>query len=56
MTELLAQGGYGLYVWSSYGMGLILLVLELVQLHRQRRTILAHLGRLTRMRAGRGNR
>jgi heme exporter protein D len=56
MSELFSQGGYGFYVWSSYGMGLILLVLELVQLRRQRRTILARLGRLMRMRAGRGNR
>jgi len=56
MSELLSQGGYGFYVWSSYAMGLILLVLELAQLRRQRRIILARLGRLMRIQAGRGSR
>lgn len=40
------QGGYTFYVWSSYSMALILLVLELVQLGRRRRAILARLTRL----------
>jgi heme exporter protein D len=55
MSDLISQGGYAFFVWSSYGMALILLILELVQLRRQRRTILARLGRLMRLRAGRGN-
>ena len=49
MSEFYSQGGYAFYVWSSYGMGLILVVLELVQLRRQRRAILARLGRLMRL-------
>ena len=28
MSEFLSQGGYAFYVWSSYGMAAILLVLE----------------------------
>ncbi len=55
MGEFVSQGGYAFYVWSSYGMALILLVMELVQLRRQRRTILARLGRLMRMRSNGGN-
>lgn len=55
MVEFFSQGGYAFYVWSSYGMALILLVLELVQLRRQRRTILARLGQLMRIRTGRDN-
>ena len=51
MDEFFSQGGYAFYVWSSYGVGLILLVLELVQLRSQRRTILARLCRLMRMRS-----
>lgn len=54
MIEFFSQGGYAFYVWSSYGMGLILLVLELVQLRHRRRTNLARLGRLMRMQATRG--
>jgi heme exporter protein D len=56
MGEFFSQGGYAFYVWSSYGMALILLVLELVQLRRRRRTILARLGRLIRVRSSGGNR
>jgi heme exporter protein D len=55
MGEFVSQGGYALYVWGSYGMVLILLVFELMQLRNQRRTILARLGRLMRMRTNGGN-
>jgi len=51
MSEFFSQGGYALYVWGSYGMALVLLVAEIVQLKRQRRTILARIGRILRMRA-----
>ena len=54
MVEFFSQGGYAFYVWSSYGMALILLIMELVQLRRRHRTISVRLGRLTRMRTGRG--
>ena len=50
MSEFLSQGGYAFYVWTSYGLTLVLLVAEIVQLRRGRRTILARLGRLMRMR------
>ena len=50
MSEFLSQGGYGFYVWTSYGLTLVLLVAEVIALKRQRRTILARLGRLMRMR------
>ncbi len=50
ITEFFSQGGYGFYVWSSYGMALVLLVTEIIQLRRQRSTILARIGRLIRMR------
>jgi heme exporter protein D len=51
MSEFLHQGGYAFYVWTTYGLTLALLVAEIVQLRRQRRTILARLGRLIRIRA-----
>jgi heme exporter protein D len=55
MSEFFSQGGYALYVWGSYGMALVLLVAEIVQLKRQRRTILARIGRIMRMRAAEEN-
>lgn len=51
MTEFFSQGGYAFYVWSSYGMGLVLLAAEIIQLRKQRRTILARIGRLIRIRS-----
>jgi heme exporter protein D len=50
LYDFIAQGGYAGYVWSAYGMTLVLLVAETVGLRRQNRTILARLGRLLRLR------
>ncbi len=50
MSEFLSQGGYAFFVWSSYGMTLVLMVAEIVALRRRERTIFARLGRLMRMR------
>ncbi len=55
IAEFFSQGGYGFYVWSSYGLCLLLLLVEIVQLHRQQRTILSRIGRLMRMRAAEQN-
>lgn len=49
MMEFLAQGGYAFYIWSCYGLAVVLLAGELVALRRRRRTILAQLGRLRRV-------
>lgn len=50
MSDFLSQGGYGAYVWGAYGLTLILLVGEVWQLRHQRRTILARLSRMVRLR------
>jgi heme exporter protein D len=50
VSEFLSQGGYAFFVWSSYGMTLVLMVAEIVTLRRRERTIFARLGRLMRMR------
>ena len=51
MSDILSQGGYGAYVWGAYGLTLILLVAEVWQLRRQRRTIFARLSQMVRLRA-----
>jgi heme exporter protein D len=38
LDNFLAMGGYGLYVWGSYGVTLALIVAELVLLARRRRS------------------
>ena len=55
LGEFFSQGGYGFFVWSSYGMAALLMVAEVALLVRQRRTILARIGRLIRMRAATEN-
>lgn len=50
MKEFLAQGGYAFFVWGAYGMTALLLAVEVALLARRRRTILARIGRLVRMR------
>jgi len=50
MSGFFSQGGYAFFVWSSYGLALAQLVIEVLLLRRDRRTILARLGRLTRLR------
>lgn len=43
-SEFLSMGGYGVYVWGSYGMTLICVVGELVLLRNRRRTSLSQIG------------
>ena len=40
LSEFLAMGGYGLYVWGSYGVVLVLMVAEpLLARHRYRQAL-----------------
>ena len=43
------MGGHGLYVWGAYVVTLAVVVTEIVVLFVKRRSILDHLGRLTRL-------
>lgn len=40
-SDFLAMGGHGLYVWLSYGIGLVIIVLNLVLPMRTRKRIMA---------------
>jgi heme exporter protein D len=53
MSELFSQGGYAGFVWGAYGMVAALMIAEVIVLGRNRRTILARLGRLLRARGDR---
>ena len=39
VEDFIAMGGYGLYVWGSFGMALVVIVAELVQLAARRRAL-----------------
>ena len=43
VDQFVAMGGYGLYVWGSYGVTLALLLLESQLVRRRRRVALAAL-------------
>ena len=48
MKEFFAMGGYAFYVWTSYGIALVVLVINLVSPVIQRRKLLADIARRQR--------
>ncbi len=48
MAEFLHMGGYAFYVWTSYGLALIVLLANVLSPYRQRRKLLADLARRER--------
>ncbi|MCB1906830.1 MAG: heme exporter protein CcmD [Rhodocyclaceae bacterium] len=47
--EFWSMGGHGLYVWGSYAVTLAVIVTEIGVLLVKRKSILEHLGRLSRL-------
>jgi heme exporter protein D len=48
VSEFFHMGGYAFYVWTSYGLALIVLLANVLAPLRQRRKILADLARRAR--------
>ena len=44
-TEFFAMGGYALYVWSSFGVAALILVLEPIGINARRKKIVQRLQR-----------
>lgn len=51
--EFFAMGGYGIYVWGSYGMAALVLVLNIILPLRSRRDVARQVRMLTRTRTPR---
>lgn len=51
-SEFLAMGGHGLYVWLSYGLGLAVILINLVLPRLQRNRLLAEQKRRLRREEG----
>ena len=49
--EFFAMGGYAFYVWGSFGVAALFLLVEVVMVRRRKRTIIQRLGRRRRMQA-----
>ncbi len=47
-SDFLAMGGYGLYVWGSFGVTALFLTVETIVVARNRKTTLARLKRQLR--------
>ena len=45
MNEFLHMGGYAFYVWSSYGLAMIVLLLNVILPLRQRKKLLSDINR-----------
>ena len=41
MSTFFAMNGYGFYIWSAYGIAALAIVIELVLLRSQRKSVLA---------------
>jgi heme exporter protein D len=50
MQEFFAMGGYAFYVWGSFGVTAVLMILEVVLLRQRKQQLLRRLGRSIRTR------
>ena len=49
LSEFISMGGYGFYVWASFGMTALLIALEVIYVKYQRRSTVRRLQRITRL-------
>ncbi len=55
-SDFLAMGGYGLYVWGSFGVTALIMAIEPIMVARNRRITVARLKRQLRAESRAGNR
>ena len=48
MSEFFAMNGHGFYIWMSYGVTALFMVVEVIAAVRSRKTVLKRLTRLAR--------
>jgi heme exporter protein D len=53
-AEFFHMGGYAFYVWGSFGVTLLLMVVEPILLRGRRRAILKRIARMSRLNVGEG--
>ncbi|MCG6976617.1 MAG: heme exporter protein CcmD [Acidiferrobacterales bacterium] len=51
LSEFISMGGYGFYVWMSFGMTALLITAEVVYVKHQRKQILRRLQRMAQLNA-----
>jgi heme exporter protein D len=48
MSEFFAMGGHGFYVWGSYGLTALFMIVEVILVARSKKTVLQRLSRMVR--------
>jgi heme exporter protein D len=48
-SEFLAMGGYGVYVWGSFGVNALIMIVEPIVAVRRRKSLVARLKRQSRV-------
>lgn len=51
LSEFFQMGGYAFYVWSSYGVTALFMLIEVILVIRNKRTIVQRIARMVRMNA-----
>jgi heme exporter protein D len=51
MSEFFAMGGYGFYIWMSYGITALFMVAEIIIVIQNKKSVLKRLARLARAEA-----
>jgi heme exporter protein D len=51
MSEFFAMGGRGFYIWMSYGVTALFMIIEVIAVIRSKKTVLKQLTRLARVEA-----
>ncbi|MCP4993569.1 MAG: heme exporter protein CcmD [Gammaproteobacteria bacterium] len=51
VAEFFNMGGYALYVWGSFGVTALLMIIEPILVRNRRRAVLKRISRLVRMNA-----
>ena len=49
MAEFFHMGGYAFYVWGSYGVTALFILLELILVIRNKKTVVQRIARMVRM-------
>jgi len=49
MAEFFHMGGYAFYVWGSYGVTALFMLIEVILVIRNKRTLMQRLARMVRM-------
>ena len=49
MAEFFHMGGYAFYVWGSYGVTALFMLIEIILVIRNKRTLMQRLARMARM-------